>query len=53
MARLASREDGGAVVAICELRRVRIHKNQAAGEWSIGEQGCPIEQVGRDFDEAA
>jgi hypothetical protein len=47
-----SGEDGGAIEAFGELRRLRIYIIQEAVERSVGEQGRPVEQIGRSFDEA-
>src|ERR1035437_6182947 len=52
IAQLNSEEDGGAIEAFGELRRLRINIIQEAVERSVGEQGRPVEQIGRGFNEA-
>ena len=52
ISQLNSGEDGGAIEAFGELRRLRINIIQEAVERSVGEQGRPVEQIGRGFNEA-
>jgi hypothetical protein len=47
-----SRVDGGAIEVYWKLRRLWINIIQEAVERSVGEQGRPVEQIGRGFNEA-